>query len=345
MCLAQGSGVRVWGFALACAVALGVGIALNPLGVTSTTGWGPWTAWPWLLALLVFGMPHGAADWKVHRADRRRRGQDAGLRSFVPYLLWMLCASIALYFLPLVTIAAFFVLTAVHFGMADATHALGPKPNRCRVQPTDNTAPAWVWWAVAWTRGGLVLALPFAADPAGAWWPFALLSGTDVDALPISIDALRAACIFGVAALLWIGVVAITSIPRSAWRQPRRWFVFETLVAMALLAFTPPLFAVGVYFLCVHAPKHTVRLAGLIGWLHNPNHAEPTKPFPKVRLTDFLSVHLASIALWPLSLLVIAAWAWCMPDGLTVGTIAAASIGFYIVTTLPHHRLGTRLPV
>lgn len=329
---------------MACAIAMGVGIGLNSLNILSTALWGPWAAWPWLLALLVFGMPHGAADWKVHQADRRRRGKEAGLRSFVPYLLWMLGATLALHFLPLLTIAAFFVLTAVHFGMADATHALGAKRIPRPAQTAADTAPAWAWWAVAWSRGGLVLALPFAADPALAWWPFALLSGTALDALPFSINTLCSACIFGVAALLWLWVVGVTSVPRSAWRQPRRWFGLETLAAIALLAFTPPLFAVGVYFLCIHAPKHTVRLAGLTGWLHNPARVAPTKSYSKIGVAELVDIHRASLTLWPLSLLIIAVWAWFMPNGFTVGNLAAASIGFYIVTTLPHHRLGSRLP-
>ncbi|MEM6392474.1 MAG: Brp/Blh family beta-carotene 15,15'-dioxygenase [Planctomycetota bacterium] len=317
---------------LACMAALLVGLALTHTAVAAP--WGPLTAWPWIVALLVFGMPHGAADWAVHQAERRHRGRSLGLPSFTGYLLVMAIAAAALAFAPILTVTGFFVLTAFHFGMADATHALGSPRSTVRRSRA-------VWWALGISRGTLVLAVPFAIDPERAWLPFALLTQTGLDDLYLPVAALQAVSGLAAAALVITLIMAAVCIPPRAWRQPRHWFIVESVAAVALLALTPPLFAVGAYFLCIHAPKHTLRLAGLTRWI-TPHH--PTAPRTASLLTRLRHVHRESLPLWPLSIAIILAWAWLLPDGLAATSLAAASIGFYIVTTLPHHLLGTRLP-
>ncbi|MEM1213230.1 MAG: beta-carotene 15,15'-dioxygenase, Brp/Blh family [Planctomycetota bacterium] len=321
--------------ALACVAALTLAYTLDAIVVSVAPPIGPLAAWPWLIALVVFGMPHGAADWVVHRADRRHRGRSRGLLSFTGYLVWMAAAAASLYLAPLLTVAGFFVLTAFHFGMADATHALGSSHT---LSKSDRSA----WWTLGVCRGALVLAIPFAMDPAGAWLPFAVLTQIGVTELGLPVTTLQALAGVAAAVLLLALIGALVRLRPGVWRQSRHWFVLESVAAVALLALTPPLFAVGAYFLCIHAPKHTLRLSMLDRWISPGRYAAfPGAAKLPARL---LHVHRESLALWPLSIAIILAWALLLPDGLTATTVAAASIGFYIVTTLPHHLLGTRLP-
>ena len=131
---------------------------------------------------------------------------------------------------------------------------------------------------------------------------------------------------------VWLNVLVM--INQLGWSQPQRQrFAVETLAAWAMLAFLPPLLAVGIYFLSVHAWKHTLRLS-----------REPQvtgRSLDEATWLRLMAVHRVSLPLLVLSLLIILPWAWWL-DGLSAMTIAAASIGFYIISTLPHHLLGER---
>ncbi|MEM6750320.1 MAG: Brp/Blh family beta-carotene 15,15'-dioxygenase [Planctomycetota bacterium] len=320
---------------VACLASVGLWSVAGFGGGLSVEMTGVWAAAPWLVALLVFGMPHGAADWAVHAARLCDQSIRVKLYGFAPYLAYMGVSAFCLWVLPVVTIAAFFVLTAVHFGMADVNHALGDAPGTRRAGPSR---------LLGLSRGVLVLSVPFAIAPSAAWAPFALLSGVPLDAAPVPMASLRAACFALSLSALVALCVAMALIRPSSWRQPRVWFALESACAMVLFAFTPPLFAVGVYFLFVHALKHTFRLAHAPSALGLRVAKAPEEASLADQAKALCRVHLSAMPLWPLSVVIILVWASALPPGLTALSIAAASIGFYIVTTLPHHRLGRFLP-
>ena len=104
-------------------------------------------------------------------------------------------------------------------------------------------------------------------------------------------------------------------------------------------ATTDPLFAVGVYFLGVHAYRHSRRLACTRAIMSSPSEAAP----PASLLRRLLRVHAISLPLmWPTAI-ALAGLCWAL-GGVDTRTIADASIAFYMITTLPHHLLGLRLP-
>lgn len=180
-------------------------------------------------------------------------------------------------------------------------------------------------------RGGPVLLIPFAVAPVAAWQPFALVTGEPMSA---SLTASVAA----VALTLWIataiclgGMLLINPLGWNATQRSR--FAVETLATWAMLALLPPLLAVGIYFMAVHSWKHTQRLGrspAIVGIRH-------TAPWWR----RVIAVHRVSLGLLLLSWVFVLPWAWWL-GGLTPMNLAAASIGFYIISTLPHHLLGER---
>jgi len=279
--------------------------------------------WPWIIALLVFGLPHGAADHLVNDRDRVRHGQRGGAVGFLWYGGWMLLAAGLVVLLPHLAVIAFLALTAWHFGAADLHDLTGP--------PGEATRRRRAWWTAAWTRGALVVTIPFAVNPLASWAPFALATQADVE--PDLLTAFR-----GSAAVLAGACFVIACLvgPRLAiGRRTGALVIVETAAAALLLAVAPPLLAIGTYFLGIHAVRHTFRLAR-----HDEVLDVPAAASTMARL---VAVHRIGVPLLVPSLVVIGLWAWWI-DGLSPTSIAAASIGFYLVATPPHHRLGLRLP-
>lgn len=311
---------------------LATAVAIGSLAPAATAAAAPW---PFLLALVAFGMPHGAADWSVaaRLADRRRF--SARLGGFSSYLLMMAASLGLIAWQPGFAGLLFLLLTTIHFGMADAT-----------ALDADGDGPT-ARWGLALGRGLLLLATAFAMNPEAAWAPFARI-GESLSPMLGSvwqpeIPLLRRQALFGMA---FGAVLALSSAFARIRRGRGRIAALDLaehalVVAMALLA--DPLFAVGCYFLGVHAFRHSRRLA-CTSILMKPS-AGPIahslhEPSPSSRL---LRVHRMSLPLmWPTALC-LAALCWFL-GGLDVRTITVASIAFYMITTLPHHLLGLRLP-
>ena len=119
----------------------------------------------------------------------------------------------------------------------------------------------------------------------------------------------------------------------------------HALVA-TLAAAADPLFAVGCFFLGVHAFRHSRRLACTRCVIEAP-HAQSSQGRPAAPRSGLvgrlLRVHVASLPLmWPTAAC-LAVLCWLI-GGADARTLADASIAFYMITTLPHHLLGLRLP-
>lgn len=284
-------------------------------------------AWPFVLALLVFGMPHGAADWAVQTRLAGEKSFKRQLAGFARYLWLMLACVLLLVWQPGIFALFFLGLTIFHFGMADAT----------ALRIDDDGALAR--WCFVIGRGLMLLATVFAIHPEAAWAPFAQIA----DALAWRPEIVWMPDLMQLQKLSWFGVIGGAGLAMAGaiarWRCGRIREALLDLIEHALVAtlavFADPLFAVGLFFLGVHAYRHSRRLA-CTRVLIEPS---PTMGFVR-RLAR---VHRISLPLmWPTALCFIPI-CW-MLGPFNAQSLAVAGIVFYMITTLPHHLLGLRLP-
>ena len=184
-----------------------------------------------LSSAVVLGIPHGACDpwvpgWLLHRPSR------------IPFLaaFFILYLSISFVYLlvwkaaPLPATFFFLILTAWHWGTADASLRFP-----C----------GWRWLLLGVGRGLWVMLGPFAFHTSDAWHVVTLMAP---GAGPVPPAALFQA--------LLLLPFLMTLASRPGWAQ---WG--ETILLVSLLALTPPLVGVGTYFVAFHAWRHLLRLA------------------------------------------------------------------------------------
>lgn len=283
-----------------------------------------WDTFPFLISFLIFGMPHGAMDWVVD--GRLRSGRTTG---FVPprfawYLAWMIASAALLFLAPVVAVLGFFALTVVHWGLGDLDAT------------ASTTGSRTARFSAISGRGLLVLGVAFAVSPVAAWSPFALLIGDNAASSAGSIDTrlmgIVAVTVGGIATIAWI---------RHRWRHGERreafHDAFETILVTAAIGLTDPLFGIGVYFLSTHSFRHSLRLASTPEVL--------PEGFNGGSLVRRLAwVHLLSLPLLVPTLGMLLGWCWIQFGGFGVDDLTATMLGFFLITTLPHHLLGCRLP-
>lgn len=285
-------------------------------------------AWPFVLALLIFGMPHGAADWVVQTRLAGEKNFTRQLVGFADYLGLMLACSLFLVWQPGVFALLFLGLTIFHFGMADAT--------ALRVDADGS----FVRWSFVLGRGLLLLATVFAMHPVSAWAPFAQIA----EAFAWKHETMWMPDLMHLQKLSWLGVIAGAGFAVAGaiarWRCGRARKAGLDLIEHALVAmlavFADPLFAVGMFFLGVHAYRHTRRLA-CTRLVIEP----PAAPAGFVR--RLVRVHGISLPLMAPTVLCLIPICWLLGP-FNAHTLAVAGIVFYMITTLPHHLLGLRLP-
>ncbi len=287
--------------------------------------------WPFVIALVVFGMPHGAADWTVAARLFGRTGFFTRLIGFSGYLLLMAGSLALLAWQPGITSLLFLLLTVFHFGMTDAES----------VRANDDGPVAR--WSLVLARGFLLLSCVFAADPARAWAPFERIAAS----MPIAwqgawqpnLPLLQHLAWWGIgsgAALAIMGVVA--RIRRGHHRDAALDLVEHGLVA-TMASMVDPLCAVGCFFLGVHAFRHTRRLACTSMIIDETDRHSRVHDSITARV---IRIHRLSLPLMVPTAACLAWMCWWL-GGFDLDSIAVASIAFYIITTLPHHLLGLRL--
>ena len=224
---------------------------------------------------------------------------------------------------PVATVAAFFGLTILHWGLGDleSTH-----PNRTGT--LDRTL------AVA-SRGLIILGTAFATDPVGSWSPFALL----VSQGTIQEGLVGTAGTIGVCGLV-AGGLGTTVWAVRRWRAGDRrgasLDVLESVLIVLAIGLTDPLFGIGIYFLGTHSFRHTLTLSGMPG-IPGAEGASP----PLIRSIGM--VHLLSIPLMIPTLIMLLLWCSIQFGGIDAESLTATMLGFFLITTLPHHVLGRRL--
>lgn len=289
------------------------------IGFYATTG-GAIAAWPWVVALAIAGMAHGAYDIAVIR--RRAPSLPGRLLVISVYSAIMLAAAAMLWAAPAVSIVLFLMLSAHHFGVSDHPATRG----RVGLSPAEQL--------MGFSYGVLVLCTPFALKPAAAWRPFedvvAALGGAPVS-LPTAQLTGAAAAVSMVLATLTL----LTLVRRSSQRLTDVLEQAAVIAAAILLgALTDPLFAVGVYFLVVHAAGHCLRAD------------MPGRPTRVPSLHNAARVHFQSVWWLVPSVAAVGVLALWMHASVAAESLAVAFIAFCIIATAPHHLiwLGFRLP-
>jgi Brp/Blh family beta-carotene 15,15'-monooxygenase len=183
-------------------------------------------------AIVIFGLPHGAADWWLAAASLRPRlpGWTWVPAFGLAYLAVSLATALAILAAPSAMLVAFVLLSAWHFGSTDLA--------ALRIR-----APAMVALCTGLTPIAAPLLLHQAASQS-------ILASLGVALAP---DAQH----------LWAGVALAIAVPgvltAMAFAPPRarRALAAEQAAMLALAAAAPPLLAFLVYFCVLHAPRQT----------------------------------------------------------------------------------------
>jgi len=279
---------------------------------------------PWVVSLVLVGLPHGAADLATSRRALHGRPLVA---IWLGYVATMVAVAAGFAAAPVAVIVAFVAVSCWHFGAADVD-ADEPADDR-RLRP-----------AAALARGCAVLAMPLTAWPVAtaqvATEVAALVRGGDGAVGLFSPAAVRAAGI----ALAAVAVAAGLGAALVEARRPgglRGWR--STLIDLAVIAslgwFADPLFAVGIYFLVWHAWRQMVPLTGsLCG-------AAPRSWRELVR--GLARVHRDALPLLVPTWAAIGAVWWRSSADHTLRDLAIVSIAAYLVVTPAHELLGELL--
>ncbi len=182
-----------------------------------------------LVAIILLGVPHGALDGELARTALRPRFGHGWFAVFsVPYLLLSALVLLCWHAAPLVTLAAFLAASVWHFG----------------TEETGSSDPLEVIAA-----GGLPIALAVLVHPQATAAVFAAVSQTPMPRPPAWLWT---------AALLWL-LPAVRRTLRSLLSGQAAGLIVPALLT-GLFVLLPPLTAFAIYFVCVHAPAHTLSL-------------------------------------------------------------------------------------
>lgn len=221
-----------------------------------------WLLGPLLaVGLVSLGIAHGACDQLVLPAHRPAGlGRGYPLRFGASYLGLAVMAGLGWWRWPGAAVGGFFLLTAWHWGSADA-------PALPRHQA--------LWVVHSLLRGALLFAVP------AQWWPVeaqdsveGLLAFAGAAPLVAGQFAAGAACLWP---LVLAGHLALWG-SYAVLQRPQRWRTdaMESLLLTGLFLALPPLLALGVYFVFWHSLQHVLRLNSLLGYAAT---ADPAKPW------------------------------------------------------------------
>jgi Brp/Blh family beta-carotene 15,15'-monooxygenase len=212
---------------------------------------------PLVVSAVVFGMPHGAVD---PVALPRALGESPTRRWLAVvgtlYLVLGGAYAVAWFVVPVPAALAFLALTWLHWGQGDLYALL----EFVGVDYLDT--PARRSLAVL-VRGGLPILVPLLAAPdryRAVVEAFATPFGGSIGAALLD-PGVRLAAGAGFAGLTGVALLAGRLRTRrvTAWRIDAA----ETLGLWVYFALVPPVFAVGVYFVCWHSVRHVARAIAL----------------------------------------------------------------------------------
>lgn len=211
---------------LAAALALSPFVPAVPLGLQLTV---------LALAVVVFGLPHGALDLALVRGAAQ--GSRLALAAAIGVYLVVSAAILAVWIaFPVTALLGFLAIAVIHFGLGDTEDRHGPQ------RAVEVIA-----------RGGFAGIAPLVFHPQTTRDLFALLVGPGSSG---HLDA-ALAVITAPALWLWITCLAVAIFWRSLQHAPG-WLlaVAELLLTTAIFAVFHPLSAFLLYFCFVHSVRH-----------------------------------------------------------------------------------------
>jgi Brp/Blh family beta-carotene 15,15'-monooxygenase len=267
--------------------------------------------WP-LIAIAVFGVPHGASDvvflWKpgVLRVTAQR---------FVVYALIVQVVFVVWWLVPVVALTGFLLLSVVHFGEGDA-----------RVFPA-----GWPRAVEAWLRGVTPVLGPIVAAPLAAGHLLDLLlpaatAGEEPSSASVgpATEWLLAwrwplVGVLGVAVAALVLRVVFVALRNTSLRTRRASALVGVEVCALAIAvwFLPPLVFFAVYFCAWHAPRHLAWVRRRSGWA-----------WTDLLLASFATTLAAAVVVVPIL-------AWLPPSSLEEGAMRFVFIGLAALT-VPH---------
>ncbi len=218
------------------------------------------------IGVLLLGIPHGAVDHVIAGSAVGLRGGRAWLLRFVgAYVLLAAIIAVTWWLLPVLSLIAFLIVSAIHFGVGDA----------------DDADPL----AIA-AHGATPIVVPVVAHPAATADIFAVL--TSVDAADVRTVCGGLALPLGV---LWT-LLATAFVLRS--RDIRSAAELAIIAASGVLL--SPLISFVVYFCFWHSPRHMLAIAH--GWDgRSPKRAVARFAREALPFTVATAV-LAGVAIW-----------------------------------------------
>ena len=298
-----------------------VGILATVAAVTGP-GWSQRiAALPWIISLVVVGMPHGAADLALSRGAFRG-WTLCGV--WVAYLAAMVSVAVVLLGASRMALIIFAAMSCWHFGAAR------------RASAGERLAGGASLWGIV-AHGCVVLAMPLAAWPAAtrdaATDLVTLVAGHQAATAVVTETEVRTAGLVLAALTVLAGAAAgVASAGDPETRRDWRHGVLELAVIAGLGWFTEPLFSVGLYFLVWHSWRQMEPLAAsLMG----------ASPGSWSRIgRAVVRVHRDALPLLvPAWILILVAW-WRLAPGHGFRELALVSIAAYLVVTPAHEILG-----
>lgn len=277
---------------------------------------------PFVLSLVVFGLPHGAIDHLVPSRLGLAARPTGVIAVVAIYLLLGALVLTAWHFAPGPAFVGFVLLTWAHWGQGDLFTAVAIDGLERASQATRAS--------FLLARGGIPMLVPLIAHPGDYRGVLAattsVLPTSTVSHLdPVFGAGFRITVAVGLAI---VTVVAALLVRRGAAGRART-TVAETLLLVAYFAVVPPILAVGLYFCLWHALQHIVRLQ-----LLDPRSARALRNGRVVPALVRFARAAAPLTLVALALLVVLALATGVRQG------PADLLGTYLVLisalTLPH---------
>ena len=233
--------------------------ASGVLSLLNAGGSATWQVWLAVVALAV-GIPHGALDHLVTVPTMEPKKMAVFISG---YLAVVAVVTVAILLWPLWGFIGVVVMSAVHFGMGDASFARQSEVAGKKAVP---------WWVYAVPAGAVPVVIPLTRE--GSTEALALVNADLINWHGgLATELFVASVTSAVIAILWLVIAGRIADARD----------IGALLLLALVA--PPLVAFAAYFGLWHALRHTARL---------------TQEFPKAR--DALGQSQWFRALWVVTL-------------------------------------------
>ena len=290
--------------------------------------------WPFSIAILAFGLPHGAIDLRLTAKLDGVPLATAASR-FGWYLLFMSGATVGLWLHPAATLFGFALLSAWHFGRSDVDDhkiLLAQEKRKLRVFASVSSGKCFRSLRMAaWARGLLILTLPFcfhAEQSAAAAEELVRLCGAQLSS---NNSSLQNGSIFIASVCGTFELARIVTFQYLGCVQLARLILLEICSLVIAFGTLHPMFAMGLYFGVWHSWRHLRRLSLAL----YPNLSSS--------LNMVFRLHYESLPLLIPTLVIIFLLCNRMAETINVRNVASVSLLVYVVVTLPHDLLCGRL--